>query len=76
VSDSGEFLAKLLIVLNNAIVNYGHSATAIGVRVGVELSDSAMGCPTSVSDGYIAGKACQVMFLDNFVNLAGVFLYQ
>jgi hypothetical protein len=44
--------------------------------VGVELSDSAMGCPTSVSDGYIAGKACQVLFLDDFVNFADILPYQ
>jgi hypothetical protein len=46
------------------------------MRVSVELSDTAMGCPASMPDGNDAGEACQVLFLDDFVNLASVFPYQ
>jgi hypothetical protein len=46
------------------------------MRVSIELSDSTMSCPASMPDGNDAWEACQVMFLDDFVNLAGVFPYQ
>jgi hypothetical protein len=75
VSDFGEFLAKLLIVLYNAIVDYGHSAATIGMRVRIELSDTTMGRPAGVPDGDVAGQACQVMLLNDLVDLASVFLY-
>jgi hypothetical protein len=76
VSHFDEFLAELLIILNDAIVDYSHFATAIGMRVSIELGDSTMGCPAGMPDGYIAGKTCQVLFLDDFVNFADILPYQ
>jgi hypothetical protein len=76
VSYFGEFMAELLIILNDAVVNYSHSTPTIGMRVSIELSDTAMGCPASMPDGNYAGEACQVIFLDDFVNLADILPYQ
>ena len=69
----GEFLAKLLIVLNDAVVDYGHLAATIGMGMSIELRDTAMGRPASVSDGNVAGQCCQAMLLNDFVNLPASF---
>jgi hypothetical protein len=75
VSQFGKFLAKLLIVLDNAIVDYSYSATTIGMRMGIELRNTPMGCPAGVPDGDVAGQACQVMLLNDLVDLADILLY-
>ena len=75
VSLVAEFLTKLLIVLNDAIVDHSHSVMAIELRMSVELSNAAMGCPASMPDGDVSRQACQAMLLNDFVDLAGVFLY-
>jgi hypothetical protein len=76
VSSSNEFLAKLPTILNDAVVDYGYSASAVGMRVSIGLSDGAMSRPAGMPDGYVAGKAGQVELPDDIVNLAGIFPYQ
>ena len=52
-----ELLAQAAVVLDDAVLNHGHLATAIEVGVGVALLGLAVGGPTGVANAAVARGA-------------------